>query len=107
MSSNKAHFLTVRRKVLLAGMALVALVGPVLAGSLQGNGQTATQVLGSPDHLTRPALAGPDRLGPTLRSYSLIATLRNYLAGSSQPSFQPLRPQRRRRRNRRHSKWRR
>ena len=87
MSSERGHFLTIRRKLLLTSIALVALVGPVLAGSLQSSGRAATQARRLPDHVVGTDPVGDDRLGPMLHGYSLMATLRNVLRGSFQPAF--------------------
>jgi uncharacterized protein (TIGR03435 family) len=85
MSHNSARFLTVWRKALLAVVAVAALVGPVLAGSLQG----ADRATDDPAATHARPLAETAAPGPTLRAYSLRETLKNFMSGSFQPAFSP------------------
>jgi uncharacterized protein (TIGR03435 family) len=83
MSHNSARFLSVWRKVLLAVVAVTALAGPVLAGSLHG----ADRANDDPAATHVAPVAEPARLSQTLRAYSLMDTLKNFMNGSFQPAF--------------------
>lgn len=85
MSHDSARLLTVWRKALLAVVAVTALIGPVLAGSVQGPDRAKDDPAAT--HAT--SIGEPARLSPgqTLRAYSLMDTLKNFMSGSFQPAF--------------------
>ena len=78
MTKRTTQSLTMRRKLLLAAVVLAMLAGPVLAGSVRVGDSVGSG--GSELPMARPhAATEPDRVGPSLRSYSLFEAFREHV----------------------------
>jgi uncharacterized protein (TIGR03435 family) len=77
MTKRATQALTIRRKLLLTAVVLAGLVGPVLAGSMRaGSGvEAGGSGAATAQHLEA---AEPNRIGPSLHSYSLFEAFRKH-----------------------------